>query len=142
MYGLARVPKTISTNMNKLFSMGIISLALGLTSCYYDNFKELKPEGALPSVTNTCDTSGVVSYSAQIVPILNASCTQNCHNGTGSGHDLTNYAAVNFDAAGGSLYGSVAQVAPYQAMPQGGSKLSDCDIAKIKKWVDGGAPNN
>ena len=126
----------------KLFSIGIISTALGLTGCYYDNFKELKPESALPSSGGGCDTSGVVSYSAQIVPILNASCTQNCHNGTGGGHDLTNYTAVNADAVGGSLYGSVAQNPPYQAMPQGGSKLSDCDIAKIKKWVDGGAPNN
>lgn len=113
-----------------------------LSSCYYDHFKELHPESVLPNTSSTCDTSGIISYSLQIVPILNSGCTQSCHNGTGSGHDMKSYAAVSSDASSGTLYGSVSQDGTAQAMPQNGAKLSDCDIVKIKKWVNAGAPNN
>ena len=112
------------------------------SSCYYDHFKELHPESTLPNSSSTCDTLGVMSYSLQIVPILNLSCTQSCHNGTGTGHDMTSYASVNGDALSGTLYGSVSQNGTAQAMPQNGAKLSNCDIIKIKKWVNAGAPNN
>lgn len=124
-----------------LFSVSF-GISCMLSSCYYDNFKELHPDIPVSSTISGCDTIGVISYSAQIVPILNNGCTQNCHNGVSSGHDMTNYAAVNADAVAGTLYGSVAQNGSAQAMPQGGAKLQDCDIAKIKKWVDAGAPQN
>lgn len=119
-----------------------VPLALSLSSCYYDNFRELHPESALPNAANGCDTSGTMSYSVHIVPIVEANCTQSCHNGTGSGHTLTSYADVQNDAANGTFYGSVVQDGTAQAMPQNGSKLPLCDIVKIKKWVDAGAPNN
>jgi hypothetical protein len=121
-----------------------VSTALFLSSCYYDNFKELHPDSALSN--NGCDTTGVISYSAQIVPALHNSCTSSCHNGAGSGHDMTTWSAVNFDAVdpgGSKLVGSVIWDGVAQQMPQGGtSKISDCDITKIKKWVAAGAPNN
>lgn len=130
-----------------ILSVGTICF---LNSCYYDNFKELRPEGVIPK---PCDSTGVISYSAQIVPILSANCTQSCHfNGaTGGGpSDLTDYATVSADAAGiitptdgGSLYSSVAQDNQFASpMPKNGSKMSDCDIAKIRKWAAAGAPNN
>jgi hypothetical protein len=40
------------------------------------------------------------------------------------------------------LYGALSWAAGYKTMPQGGSKLSDCQLAKIKSWVDAGAPQN
>lgn len=114
-----------------------ISTAFLLSGCYYDNFKELHPEGALPNSTSGCDTINAISYSAQIVPIMNLACT-GCHNSFGSAHDMTTHAAVQVDALAGTLYNDVNT----GSMPQGGSKLSDCDIAKIKKWVDAGALDN
>ncbi len=114
-----------------------ISTAFLLSGCYYDNFKELHPEGALPNSTSGCDTINAISYSAQIVPIMNLACT-GCHNSSGSAHDMTTHAAVQVDALAGTLYNDVNT----GSMPQGGSKLSDCDIAKIKKWVDAGALDN
>lgn len=114
-----------------------ITAAIFSSSCNYDNFKELHPETALPSSTSGCDTISAISYSTQIVPILNSACTS-CHNSSGSAHDMTNHAAVQSDAISGALYNDVNT----GSMPQGGSKLSDCDIAKIKKWVDAGALNN
>lgn len=121
-----------------------------LNSCYYDNFKELRPEGVIPQA---CDSSGVISYSVHIAPLLSANCTQSCHfNGsTGGGStDLTDYDSVAASAGdvlspgdGGSLYSAVAHDNNYATpMPKNGSKMSDCDIAKIKKWAAAGAPNN
>jgi hypothetical protein len=139
--------------MKKLhLSILSISTTFLLSSCYYDNFKELHPAAALPSAAK-CDTSGVISYSTQIVPILTTNCTQSCHfSGAAGGgpSDLTDYNVVSADAAdllspgdGGSLYSSVVQDGLYaNPMPKNGSKMSDCDIAKIKKWAVAGAPNN
>ena len=116
-------------------------LTLLLSSCYYDNLGELKPETALTG--STCDTASAISYTNQIVPLLQASCTAGCHNGLGSGHNIKNYAAISADALSGSLLGSVKWLAPFQQMPQGASsKISECDIAKIRLWVAQGAPNN
>lgn len=138
--------------MKKIY-LSILSLSAicFLNSCYYDNLKELHPEAAITQ--NNCDTSGVISYSSQIVPILTANCTQSgCHNGTGSGarnlNDYNETAASatngNVTGDGGSLYSSITWdgINTTEQMPQGGSKISECDIAKIKKWAAAGAPNN
>jgi cytochrome c553 len=127
---------------NIRISLTSFLFAACFSSCYYDHFKELHPEAALANTSAGCDTSGTMSYSLQIVPILHSGCTQSCHNGTGAGHDMTSYAAVNGDALSGTLYGSVSWDGSAQAMPQNGAKLSDCDIIKIKKWISAGAPNN
>jgi hypothetical protein len=128
--------------MNKT-NLTILALAaVFFTGCYYDNFKELHPEKAV--VVSNCDSAGVISYSTQIVPILSSACTAQCHNNVGGGHDMTTWTSVNADATNGNLYSSVAwDNTSLQQMPQGATtKISDCDITKIKKWVAGGALNN
>jgi hypothetical protein len=138
--------------MKKLYlSILAIATICFFNSCYYDNFKELHPESALDS--NNCDTSGVISYSLHIKPILDASCNKNCHNPTATSgtRDLTNFAmvaaATNDGTANpgdwGSLYGTTSWDLAYgNNMPKNGSKLPDCDLIKIKKWAIAGAPNN
>lgn len=124
-----------------------------MSGCYYDNFKEIHPESALPS-TIPCDTAGVISYSVHIAPLLAANCTQSCHNPNatpGNGNrDLTDFVMVQ-DATnnglnpgdGGSLYGTVNWDPNYgNDMPKNAAKLSDCDITKIRKWAMAGGPNN
>jgi hypothetical protein len=111
-----------------------------LTSCYYDNFGELKPESALSQ--SGCDTTVAISYSNQIVPLLQESCTGGCHNTISSSFDLTNYTAVTARVADGSLLGSVQWVSSFRPMPEASSKISDCDIAKIRLWISQGALNN
>lgn len=114
---------------------------LFFTSCYYDNFKELYPDAALK--VSDCDSSGVISYSTQIVPALNSGCTKQCHNNVGSGHDMTTWAGVKADVVSGKLVSSIIWDGNAQKMPQGATtKISDCDIVKIKKWVSAGALNN
>ncbi len=38
--------------------------------------------------------------------------------------------------------GSVDHLPGYPAMPKGGTKLSDCKLTQIRKWIAAGAPNN
>ncbi len=131
--------------MKKSLTIFVFAIALlMLNSCYYDNFKELHPESALSGASG-CDTAGVISYSAQIVPVLNRSCNTQCHGGSGGGggRELTNYSLVLEEAASGRLVSSIIWDGNAQQMPQGAtSKIPDCDIAKIKKWVAASAPNN
>jgi hypothetical protein len=111
-----------------------LAVLLVLPSCKYNNREELYP----------CDTSQV-TYSGIIVPILQDNCYR-CHgtvtNSGSGGIVLQDYNVLKGYAADGRFYGNVAHLPGYIAMPYGGGKLSDCDINKIKNWVDKGYPNN
>ena len=124
---------------NILYLMLIFGTAIFINACYYDKAELLYPVN--PS--DTCDTSGVVSYSAKIVPILQANC-YGCHSATGgSGNvNMSNYANDKVIGLNGKLYGSISHATGYFAMPQGGNILSSCDQAKILKWVTAGCLNN
>lgn len=45
-------------------------------------------------------------------------------------------------AMNGMLYGTIAHSAGYSPMPQGMAKMTNCQIAVIKKWIDSGTLNN
>jgi hypothetical protein len=40
------------------------------------------------------------------------------------------------------MYGAITHSAGFTPMPKDAAQLSACTIAKIKKWIDDGAPNN
>jgi len=90
----------------------------------------------------SCDSTQF-KFAANILPIFQNHCT-GCHSGTTpqSGIDLTTYANVLPSALNGLLYGVVAHLPGFNAMPKGLGKLSDCEIAQIRKWVAAGALNN
>jgi uncharacterized membrane protein len=98
---------------------------------------------------NSCEASGTacittnISFAKDITPILQASCT-GCHSGTKpqGAIDLTTYANVSPYALNGKLYGSVAHLAGYIAMPSASVSISSCEISKIKSWIDSGSKNN
>lgn len=89
-----------------------------------------------------CDTT-VYTYTGAVKPIITNQC-QGCHSGAApsGGINLTTHAGVQAVALNGKLYGAVNHVPGYSAMPKNGTKLSDCKITQIKKWIDAGAPNN
>jgi hypothetical protein len=93
--------------------------------------------------TPGCDTSASVSFSSTITPILTAKCT-GCHGGTNpqAGINLTTYAGVKAKINDGRFWGAINHQPGFSPMPKNGSKLPDCDLAKIKKWIDAGSPNN
>jgi hypothetical protein len=91
---------------------------------------------------NSCDTS-VFTYTAVVKPIIDANCLS-CHNGPGApkGLDYTTYAGLRVPALDGRLVRAISHAPGITPMPLGGQKLSDCNIAKIRKWVTDGAKNN
>lgn len=99
-------------------------------------------QGAQNNRCDECDTTNV-TYSGKIRAILDGKCV-GCHNNTlaSDGVNLTNYIGVQSVALNGRLYGAVNHAPGFAAMPQGGPKLPDCEIAAIRIWVQDGAPNN
>jgi hypothetical protein len=95
-----------------------------------------------PPTQTSCDTANM-TYSTDIKPILQANC-YGCHgNGnTEGGVTLGSYESVKGVVDNGNLIGTITHAAGYPPMPDGGGKLSDCDINKIKAWINSGASNN
>lgn len=90
-----------------------------------------------------CDTTSL-SYTADIVPMLQASCIS-CHTAgdtPGGGVILNTYDGVASSSADGSLLGSVAHWTGYSKMPKNADPLPDCDIIQLKKWITNGYKNN
>lgn len=89
-----------------------------------------------------CDTN-TFTYSGAVSKIVTKYCT-GCHSGAAApkGIQLDNYNGVQAVAANGQLLGAVRHDAGYTPMPQGGNKLSDCEIRQIEKWIATGMQNN
>jgi Fe-S cluster biogenesis protein NfuA len=89
-----------------------------------------------------CDTANV-TFSGTIVPILQGNCI-GCHSApVGSGGViLTTYADVLTVVNNGKLWGAVNFSPGFIGMPYNGSKMNDCNIAKIRIWINAGAPDN
>ncbi|SFC74989.1 hypothetical protein SAMN05421780_10973 [Flexibacter flexilis DSM 6793] len=86
-----------------------------------------------------CDTASV-TYTSSISPIIDQSCIS-CHAAAepSSGISLSNYAQVKTYVDNGKLLGAVLHQSGYQPMPQTGT-LTNCEIKKIRNWVNLGAP--
>lgn len=124
--------------MKKYISILLIFTAMaGFSSCYYDKGDYLYA-GA-----NTCDTTAVVSYSKNVAPLLQQQC-YSCHSGGSPSGNIAmgTYATDKAIAANGKLYGSISYAAGFSPMPSGAPKMSTCQLAIIKKWIDAGSPNN
>lgn len=89
-----------------------------------------------------CD-SNQFKYGANISVLLSTYCL-GCHSGASpsAGINLSTYAGVNQVAISGRLVGAVSHAPGYAPMPNSLNKLSECQIAQIRKWVAAGALNN
>ncbi|RFM32243.1 c-type cytochrome [Chitinophaga silvisoli] len=129
-----------------LSAIAIVYCLTMVTSCSKDNEKDLTNNGTDTTGTGgggtTCDTVNM-KYAANVQPILSANC-YGCHgNGSASGGiSLDTYSKVLTQVNNGNLIGTITHASGYPAMPQGGSKLSDCNINIIKDWIARGAQNN
>jgi len=128
-----------------LFLTGLALVGLLVSSgCYFDNLQELHPELLLNS---NCDTTATMSFQTHIKPILSNSCGANnsCHNSQSASGSvvLETYAGVASALNSGKLLSSINWDGNASQMPKDSpSKLNNCSIAQIQKWVDAGAPNN
>ncbi len=123
--------------MNKLIMIAGLFGVLLLSSCYYDNMEDLYPDTG-----GVCDTTNV-TFSQTVLPVLQSHCT-GCHSGSApSGNiSIVNYNDVVLLVHSGRLLGTIRHEQGYSPMPKGGNKLSNCDIAKLEKWISDGMPDN
>lgn len=128
----------------KLSVFACIAALLWMSGCYYDNNEELHPELLLGD--KNCDTTVVIRYSTDILPIFNGTCGANnsCHNASSSsGIHLAQYSDARAVALNGQLWSSIIWDGNSIPMPQGlSTQINDCYQAKIRKWIDEGAPDN
>jgi hypothetical protein len=125
--------------MNRKFLLALL-LIVGfvgyLSSCSKESADNL--EGA----SATCDTTNV-SYSQQVVPILQDNC-YSCHSGTTppTGISLDSYANLKTFVSNGFLVDAVTQNGIVTPMPYGLPELPSCEVNTIVAWVNQGALNN
>jgi hypothetical protein len=91
-----------------------------------------------------CDTVNI-KYQADIVPILSSTC-YTCHgtnsNSGSNGIILEGYENLKAKAETGTLLGVITHAPGYPPMPDGGAKLSECNINKFRSWINNGMQNN
>ncbi len=127
--------------MRKIFLFISLFAVVGLAGCYYDSKEELYPS---TPVGAGCDTTNV-SYASVIQPIMNQYCAMSgCHDKVtrSSNYDLSSYGGTKLSVDNNRLMGVIMHEAGFSPMPQGMAKLDNCTIAKIKAWINAGAPNN
>ncbi len=126
--------------MKCFFSLLVFSIIiLSLGSCYYD-----KEELLYRTNNGVCaDTTTTSSYAQQVVPVFQQFC-YSCHTGSfpSGGVLMGTYAADKTIGQNGTLYGSISHAGGYSPMPKGMSKMTACQIAAVKRWIDKGMPNN
>lgn len=123
----------------RLAIMGAATALLGLAaSCSYSHGD--------PTVVTPCDTSPqTVTYAGVISPIFDTNCRE-CHATSkaatlGGGINLGDYLNVSRYPAN-QLLASIQQLPTADPMPKGRAKIAECDILRIKAWMDAGEPNN
>ena len=101
-------------------------------------------QGALD---NTCDASAggcdlsKDQFNAVVKPIIDTHCL-GCHSGANAsgGINFSSYDNIKAQVTNGKLYASITRTANW--MPKNSAKLNNCDIDRIKSWIDRGAPED
>jgi hypothetical protein len=124
--------------MNRKFltaTLVIGGFVLYLTSCSKESADRL-------TTATPCDTTSV-SFSAQVLPILQDNC-YTCHTGSNSfsGIDLSNYAILQAHVHNGDLVSAVTHDGKVTPMPYQLPMLPSCEVNTIVAWVHQGALNN
>jgi hypothetical protein len=127
-----------------LLLAGAVCCCVAVLSCSKSNEADLSNPGNGNGGTGTgttCDTVNM-QYTANVLPIIRSNC-YGCHgNGAASGGvSLDSYDKLKTQAASGKLLAVITHAAGVPPMPQGG-KLSECDINKIRSWINRGILNN
>ncbi len=119
--------------MKKLiFSAALVCLAMACTS---ENIEEDFP---------ACDTSDM-RFSTDITEIFSVSCFR-CHDSdnagsAGEGIDLSDFSVVKSYVENGRLMEAIEQNGNASSMPLSANKMDQCNIDKIKSWINEGAEN-
>jgi len=135
-------------NMHKktVFIAAMVLISAVLTSCWYNHkWEEMHPNGQLSGPLAPCDTTGTISYSVTVQPIIQSKCAvSGCH----VLHAQTNYnvfsnVVADAQAAAPNDINTRIHlpVSDPSYMPQS-SSITSCEIAQIKIWIQQGCQNN
>jgi len=116
-----------------LFFILAVMFVVSLAGCYYNTEEEL--------YGTACDTTNV-KYSTTITGLLSTYGCYGCHTGPGAISNLRLDSHLALSSNISRVWGAINHVSGFVPMPDGGGKMSDCDIKKIKVWMDAGTPNN
>ncbi|GAA4383919.1 cytochrome c [Hymenobacter koreensis] len=127
--------KALLSTVTKVISGASLGLLVLVSACSYSNGGDPAP----------CNDPTPVTYAGVISPIFDTNC-RSCHGAgvyqtLGGGNDYSSYQAIKNQSAR-LILGCISHEAGYNPMPKGGAKISACDIARIKSWIDAGQPNN
>jgi len=130
--------------MNKHYLLLTLFVAIFITVVSLNGCKKENEENLFPEDLTNCDTTAVISYSANLLPLFQSQC-YSCHSAQAQlgGFNMEDFTTLKASSVNGTLYEvlTLPRSNP-RAMPPGGTSLPDCDILKIKAWADRGAPNN
>ncbi|MBC6995378.1 hypothetical protein QWY85_00365 [Neolewinella lacunae] len=120
--------------------IALLSLLFLFTACYYDNEEDLFQYVAQDPAS--CEVT-VVTYSADVGPLLTTYCTR-CHRvGRTDGNvNLEGYSRVLPYVNNGALLGTAGRQPGFPAMPPSGGSIPACDLQKLTAWIEAGALNN
>jgi len=121
----------------------IAGTIIALAGCYNDSYDKLYPVPVTKGTTNTCDTT-TISYTTDILPILNANCnSSSCHaSGGSSGYNFSDTTVLHSSTVVQNIVNDINFTPSgkgHNSMPYLGNKISQCDINKITRWVNLGS---
>lgn len=130
--------------MKKLapFLIFILSIFISLHSCKKENVEDLVKVNNPIETPDSCGAENI-SFKDFVYPLIDQQCN-GCHNANvqSGSINLEGYNNIKVQVDNGKLYGSINHETGFKAMPPTGVKLPECDIRKIKIWIDEGATNN
>ena len=108
----------------------------GLAACASENEEQLFP----PPPANSCGED-TATYANTIAPLFQRHCLS-CHGEQFPSGDISlhTHALVKQYADNGKLWPALNYTGPYPMPPI--SKLPACDLARVRAWIDRGAPND
>jgi len=108
------------------------------SGCYYDVDDELNPN----DLATNCDTAAL-NYIA-IKSVLESGTCIGCHSGAGAsgGLDFSTYASTSqyLNSSSSTLIDRITVGNTGTIMPPSGTKLNDCNVSKIRTWINAGFP--
>lgn len=116
---------------------GLLFVIIVMTGCVWNNEEDLYPEVTI------CDTT-MVSYSADIVPILSNNC-YGCHSNLNApifGGGLSFEDHENVTRYSERIVGAINHRDGFEPMPRGAARLDPCPINLVEAWVNAGTPDN
>ncbi|MFN5370168.1 MAG: c-type cytochrome domain-containing protein [Bacteroidia bacterium] len=120
------------------FALALGVVFWGSSGGYYDVDDELNPK----DTTSVCDTTAI-DYASIRSAFDNGTCLT-CHSGANAdaGLDLSTYAGTSqyLTSSSSILIDRITVGSTGDIMPPSGNKLSDCNVSKIRAWLNNNFP--